>query len=98
MNKQQLALLEAAFAAEVSAAVTPGCIHLIQSKSRAARALVADGLLREGRVEMGRGFSLVVVRGLELTELGRFTYCMTCADEDPEATKHRHEGSTAGSP
>lgn len=80
MNKKDLALLERAFAAEISAALE-GSPRLMQTKATArADALVADGLLAKC-VETWRG---IRIKGYELTHLGRFTYCATCGEEAPK--------------
>ena len=79
MHKKSLQLLEKAFSAEVNAALSGG-LHLIQSRTKLAAELVADGLLVEKTISLGGRFP-VEVKGLELTELGRLTYCMSCNDE-----------------
>ena len=77
MTKQELNLLERAFAAEIGAAIE-GTPRLVATKSKVAAALVSDGLLAKC-VEVWRG---VKFEGYELTHAGRFAYCATCDDED----------------
>ena len=77
MNKKEMQLLEKAFDAEVHSALCGGLSHLIQSRTKLAAKMVADGLLAEKSIYLGGRFP-VEVKGLELTELGRMTYCMIC--------------------
>lgn len=76
MNKKEMQLLEKAFDAEVHAALSGG-VHLIQSRTKLAAKMVDDGMLAETSISLGGRFP-VEVKGLELTELGRMTYCMSC--------------------
>lgn len=74
MNKAELALLERAFTAEINAALSKNdVLRLIQTRSRVAKKLVENGMLRETTIFSGH----VSVTGYELTHLGRFTYCAT---------------------
>lgn len=77
MDKREMALLEKAFANEVNGAImkTP---HVMQTKSKLADKLVADGLLRKAEVVYGPGVFAIRIVGYELTEAGRMAYCMTC--------------------
>ena len=77
MTKQELNLLERAFAAEIGAAIE-GAPRLVVTKSNVAAALVSDGLLAKC-VEVWRGIKF---EGYELTHAGRFAYCATCDAED----------------
>ena len=77
MTKQELNLLERAFAAEIGAAIE-GAPRPMCTKSKLAETLVADGLLAKC-VEVWRGIKF---EGYELTHAGRFAYCATCAAED----------------
>jgi hypothetical protein len=83
MNKQELAILERAFDAEVTSALQGGP-HVMQSRSKVARKLCDEGFLEEGAWKSGP----VIVRGYVLTHAGRMAYCMTC--EGPEATNEHH--------
>lgn len=85
MNKRELALLERAFAAEIDAAGGGALTHLIQPRGKLAEKLVADGLLRANQVTLAGRFP-VAIKGYELTELGRMTFCMSCADTDEPTT------------
>ena len=80
MNKKELQLLEKAFDAEVHAALSGG-LHLIQTRQKLAEKMVADGLLAEKTIILGGRFP-VTVKGFELTEFGRMTYCMGCEPPD----------------
>lgn len=74
MKKTELQILEKAFEAEVHGALSAHKIHLLQTKSKLAKKLVAEGYLREAQTKyLGLTFS-----GYELTHLGRITYCTTC--------------------
>ena len=84
MNTKEMRLLEKAFDAEVHAALSGG-MHLIQSRTKLAEKMVADGMLAEKSIAIGGRFP-VEVKGLELTELGRMTYCMSC-DPLPDNAK-----------
>lgn len=77
MNKRSLALLERAFVAEFEAA-TVGGLGLIQTKSKLAEKLEAEGYLAQCERHLG-GRLPVVVKGYELTHLGRITYCQSVA-------------------
>lgn len=82
MDKRSLGLLERAFVAEVEAGIHGG-LDLMQTKSKLAEKLVADGYLeKQSRVLGGR--MAMTVEGYTLTHLGRITYCATCSDEDDE--------------
>lgn len=83
MTRAELDLLERAFESEIEGALTGG-LHLIQSKSKVAKKLVADGLLANVSVKM-RGRFPVTFSGYELTHAGRIAYCATCKDE-PDST------------
>lgn len=76
MTKKEKELLERAFAQEVDAALTGGP-HVIQTRSKLAKKLVDDGLLREFEITLLGGLP-VTIKGYELTEVGRFVYCTTC--------------------
>lgn len=76
MTKSELELLERAFNREIDAAMTNG-IHLVQSKSKAAKSLVDNGLLEKVEIKLGGQFP-VTVSGLQLTHAGRIAYCETC--------------------
>lgn len=80
MNKKTLRLLEKAFDSEVHAALSGG-VNLIQSRTKWAKQMVADGLLAEKTINIGGRFPMKI-QGFELTELGRMTYCMNC---EPDA-------------
>ena len=77
MSQKELALLEKAFAAEIDAAInkTP---RVMQTRSKLAAKLVADGLLREASEVFGHGPFAVRLAWYELTELGRLAYCTSC--------------------
>lgn len=76
MTKAEIKLLEKVFEAEINGALNR-TFRLYQTKSKAlADKLVKDGLLVESEVVFG-GRSPVTVKGYELTELGRLTYCMS---------------------
>jgi hypothetical protein len=77
----ELDLLGKVFDAEVQGALTGGCSLYQTRKLALALKLVGDGLLREC-VEVFGGRFPVTIKGFELTELGRLTYCMTCTEGD----------------
>jgi len=79
MNKRKLALLERAFDAEVTSALEKTGMYVMQTKSRLALELVAEGLLQEVTISAG-GLPPISVTGYALTELGRMSYCMSYAD------------------
>lgn len=74
MNKRERVLLEMAFAAEIRAALEGGP-HIMQARGKLVEKLVQDGMLRKQTVVLG-GRMPVRIEGYELTELGRFSYCM----------------------
>lgn len=77
MNKREAALLEKAFIAEVDAALGKLPIWFLQTKSKLAEKLVDEGYLQRVETKVGGRFP-VVVKGFELTHLGRLEYCSTC--------------------
>ena len=81
MTKEDMALLEKAYAAEVDAALSNSELYMMQTKATLrADALVEDGLLRKvSKTFAGR----YAVEGYALTEAGRLAYCLTCEDEPP---------------
>jgi len=76
MDKQDMALLEKAYAAEVDAALSKSELYMMQTKAtNRANRLVADGMLRKvSKTFAGR----YTVEGYALTEAGRLAYCMAC--------------------
>ena len=74
MNKQTMALLEKAFAAEIDFYLNQSLLPLIQTKSKLAKQLAEEGLLQLVD-EVLPGKFPVRVTGYMLTELGRFEYC-----------------------
>jgi len=82
MTKRELELLGKAFEAEINGALRKGP-RIFQTKSRLAKKLVEDGLLREAK-ESIPGWPPIEVKGYELTELGRLVYCTSCGDEPPD--------------
>ena len=76
MDKDELKLLENAYAAEIEAALSKSGLYMMQTKAtKRADALVADGLLRKVRETFAGRYT---VEGYALTEAGRLAYCMTC--------------------
>jgi hypothetical protein len=87
MNKRELAILEKAFDMEVSAALQGGS-RLMQSRSKVAAQLAADGYLEKRIEKFGAGAFTVTCEGYELTHAGRFAYCSTC-DAEPDFQRAR---------
>lgn len=79
MNKRELAILEKAFVREIDAALTR-TVPILQTKSKLAEKLVADGLLERVEVTCGRPPMQVKASGYVLTHAGRYEYCATCVD------------------
>lgn len=76
MNKDDMALLEKAYAAEVDAALSKSELYMMQTRAtKRADALVDDGLLRKVNKTLAGRYT---VEGYALTEAGRLAYCMTC--------------------
>lgn len=82
MNKRELALLEKAFAAEIDAALTKNGFGFMQTKSKLADKLVADGLLEKVERKQQWGCGVACFTGYRLTLLGHMTYCMSCDSVD----------------
>jgi hypothetical protein len=76
VNKRELELLEKFFEKEIEGALNHH-LRLYQTKSKLAAKLVDGGYLCEREYVLGGRFP-VKVRGYELTELGRVTYCFSC--------------------
>lgn len=72
MNKQQLAVLEKAFAEEIDRA----SIGLIQTKSKVAAQLAEDGYLSFESVTL-HGRLPIVVEGYRITHAGILEYCQS---------------------
>ena len=77
MNKREFAMLEKAFEAEVNGALSRSGLSMIQTTSKTAEKLVADGLLKRADRLIG-GIHPVQVSGFELTHAGRLLYCAMC--------------------
>ena len=77
MNKQELAILERAFASEINAAMQ-GSPLVIQTKSKVAAKLAEEGFLIRVTESFGSGWPKVQIEGYALTHAGRIAYCMTC--------------------
>lgn len=77
MNKRELALLEKAYEAEIEGAIAGG-IPVMQTRSKLAAKLVADGLLRETEHTIKAWPFPTTIRGYELTQAGRLLYCANC--------------------
>jgi len=76
MTKEDLALLEKAYAAEIDAALNKSGLFMMQTKAtNRANRLVADGLLQKVKTTLAGRYT---VEGYALTEAGRLAYCMTC--------------------
>jgi hypothetical protein len=78
MNKKELALLEKAYEIEIDSALT-GNLGMLQTKSRLAELLVAEGYLQHHTIQFG-GQLPIVSHGYLLTHAGRIAYCLTCDD------------------
>lgn len=78
MNKRELAILEKAFAAEVSGMLP------FQTKSKVAAKLVDEGMLLPMETTFGRGTFAVVCKGYQLSHAGLLAYCLTCDDDEDE--------------
>lgn len=82
MDKRSLDLLEKAFEAEINGALE-GHPGLLQTRSKLAQKLEADGYLVKDAVRIGGRFP-VTIEGYRLTILGNATYCFSdrCRDEE----------------
>lgn len=78
MTKRELDILEKCFAAEIEHAVNKTGIGLYQTKSKLAEKLAEYRYIQKVVIEDG----LLRIEGYELTETGRFVYCMSdrCKD------------------
>ncbi|OCG34796.1 MULTISPECIES: hypothetical protein [unclassified Gilliamella] len=74
VTKAELKILEKAFMAGLTGTY-------FQSESKLAKKLVEDGLLQEVTSEEITCFGMMIVRHLNLTLLGHFIYCDSCAEE-----------------
>jgi hypothetical protein len=79
MDKRSMQLLEKAFIAEIEEGAH-GVLGLIQTKSKLAQKLEAEGYLVKDQHTYGGRFP-VTVHGYRLTHLGRLTYCATSEGE-----------------
>lgn len=79
MTKAELKMLERAFAAEIEDRLP------FQSRSQLAFDLAAEGLLQPMQVDFKADrFGPIVVKGWQLTHLGRMTYCVSCDAPPPQ--------------
>ena len=78
MTKNEMKLLERAYAAEIDAALSGGP-HVMQTRSKLAAKLVTDGLLQEATCTIKAWPFPTSVVGYELTQAGRMAYCASCA-------------------
>lgn len=73
MDSKRMKLLERAYAAEINAALGGHPLHMMQTKSALAEAMVEEGYLAKCKATaLGATFE-----GYELTHVGRMAYCMT---------------------
>lgn len=83
MTKRDLKMLERLFYAEVRAALSASGLPMVQTKSKQMERLKAEGYVQEMTATLGGRFPITVT-GWTLTEFGRFTYCMSCPDDETE--------------
>lgn len=78
MNKREREILEAAFVAEMNAALDrlPDYMRLIQRRGKLIERMADEGLL-ERRVAL---HGPVTITGYALTHAGRFAYCCSCGE------------------
>ena len=74
MTKNEMKLLERAYAAEIDAALN-GSPHVMQTRSKLVDGLVSDGYLRRAKI-VWHG---VAIEGYELTQAGNLAYCISLA-------------------
>jgi len=74
MTKAELGALERVFAAEIDNRLP------FQSKGKIFSRLCDDGYLEPMERNFGHNRFGVVVKGYQLTHMGRLTYCMSCPD------------------
>lgn len=79
MKKAELAVLERAFNAEVSAAMSHG-LPVLQTRSKVAKRLMDEGYLAWHSIQLD-GWPPVTVSGYVLTHAGRLEYCLSCEGE-----------------
>ena len=75
MTKQELAMLEKVYEAEISGALEKRS-SLFQSRSKIAKQLADDGYLSEHTETMRIGNMLLTNTGYLLTHAGRLTVCL----------------------
>lgn len=78
-TKQELALLEKAFVAEIEYALEHKekfCLPFMQTKSKLAEKMVKDGLLQREEITVGG----IHFKGYGQTAYGNMTYCMICSE------------------
>lgn len=74
MNKKEFALLEKAFIVDLDFTLPVGA-RFIQSKTKLAEKMVADGLFKK----VTRKWRGVTMQGYVLTLQGHYEYCQSCA-------------------
>jgi hypothetical protein len=81
MTKQELKLLERAFAADVDSSNRSATGGIIQTKGKIASKLADDGLLEKAEFTINC-VPPVTVKGYVITMLGHFTYCANCGSDE----------------
>lgn len=78
-SRAEMKLLGKVYGAEVYAALSKmPWTSVYQTKSPKIKHLREQGLVREAETQSPGGVFSVKIKGWELTELGRLTYCMSC--------------------
>ncbi len=75
MKKAELLFLGKVFEKEIDGG-------FLQSKSKIAEKLEAEGYLQKTERTYGSGWSTVTCEGYNLTISGHYTYCKSCEDID----------------
>lgn len=79
MDNKRLKLLERAYEAEITAALSGHGLHMMQTKAALAETMVEEGYLAKCKETV----SGVTIEGYELTDVGRMAFCMECDVELP---------------
>lgn len=78
MDKKRLELLERAFVVELTAALGGHRFYMMQTKSKLAEKMVAEGYLAKCK----ENISGATVEGYKLTSVGHMTYCKLCEGKE----------------
>lgn len=96
LTKSQLSVLKELFQADIDHAVGERASHIVQTtKSTVTASLAAKNLIAEAQAMLPGRFP-ALIKGWELTEKGRITFCEQCEDHPDESVDATKPSTPAG--